>query len=253
MRRNCLFLLIGMLAVSSLCLAQKPLSDAQYEHLKGNVKTVLTTTRTPQGRVVGQPVRNFYNRDGFFNQVTYYDTTGFPAITVKYEYDKKNRLVKDTRYLEPYSELISQTTYAYDKKRNRMEAHFFGISDSIIETTVYHYNKASAIDTVTSFDDSGKELYSTVYLFDKHGDKQYATFTEGPNHIYRGTEKYRYDTEGDLAEHCSYYLTTLRQAFLYSYIYDEQGNWTEAYVFHVSPTEGYLYQIITRQITYYED
>ena len=35
--------------------------------------------------------------------------------------------------------------------------------------------------------------------------------------------------------------------------YDEQGNWTQAYVYHVTPSEGYIYQVITRQITYYED
>ena len=46
---------------------------------------------------------------------------------------------------------------------------------------------------------------------------------------------------------------TLRQAFLYTYYYDEYGNWTQAYVYHVSPTEGYLYQIITREITYFEE
>ena len=88
--------------------------------------------------------------------------------------------------------------------------------------------------------------------YNKLGEMTFATYTEGENSIYKGSEKYRYDTDGFLAEKCSYYLTTLRQAFLYTYQYDEKGNWINAYVFHVSPTEGYLYQIITRQISYYE-
>ena len=103
------------------------------------------------------------------------------------------------------------------------------------------------------FSIDNKDVASTLYEYDKYGNRVYATFKEGENEIYKGAEKYRYDTDGFLAEKCSYYLTTLRQAFLYTYYYDEQGNWTQAYVYHVTPSESYIYQVITRQISYYED
>lgn len=242
-----LFLSIGFAAQ-----AQHFGVDRDEEHLKGNVKSVLTTMRTPQGRIVGQPVRNNYNQQGYFTQNTYYDTLGNPVIIVSYTYDKHNRLVKDIRTHEPYSELLSQTTYKYDKKANTITAEMFGIADSLEASTVYYFNKQNVLQRVTTYDESNKEVASTKYDYNNAGMRSLATFTEGENGIYRGTDKMRYDTEGFLAERCSYYLTTLRQAFLYTYYYDEQGNWTQAYVYHVTPSEGYLYEVITRQITYYE-
>lgn len=242
-----LFLTLGFTAK-----AQHFGRDIDEEHLKGSVKSVLTTVRTPQGRVVGQPVRNNYNQDGFFTQNTYYDTLGNPVIIVSYTYDKHNTLVKDIRTHEPYSELLSQTTYRYDKKARTVTAEMFGIADSLEAKTVYFFNKDNVLQRVTNYDENGKEVASTKYEYNNAGMRSLSTFTEGENGIYRGTDKMRYDTEGFLAERCSYYLTTLRQAFLYTYYYDEQGNWIQAYVYHVTPTEGYLYEIITRQISYYE-
>ena len=206
--------------------AQHFAPDAQEEHLKGRVKSVLTTVRTPQGRIVGQPVRQNYNRDGYFTRNTYYDTMGNPVIIVNYTYDKKKRTIV---------------------------ADMLGLADSLRQHTVYSYDKKNVLQKVTTYDEANKELSSITYDYNDFGYVRYATYTEGENMIYKGANKFRYDTEGHLAERCSYYLTTLRQAFLYTYYYDSEGNWVEAYVFHVTPSEGYLYQVISRQITYYEE
>ena len=108
---KCKVLILTALLVSlgGMVRAQHFIPDIQEEHLKGNVKSVLTTVRTPQGRIVSQPVRKNFNRQGYFTQNTYYDTMGNPVIIVSYSYDKKNRLVKDIRTHEPYSELLSQS------------------------------------------------------------------------------------------------------------------------------------------------
>lgn len=227
--------------------------DVEEENLNGPVKSVLTTVRTPQGRIVGQPVRNNFNKFGNFIENIYYDTAGNPVIMVHYSYDKKNRLIKDVRTHEPFSEMLSQTTYSYDKKSRTIIADMFGISDSLETRTVYRYDKNGMLLNVTIFDELGREVASTQYEYNKIGSKSLVTYTEGENAIYKGTDKFRYDTDGNLAEKCSYYLTTLRQAFLYTYYYDEHGNWTKAYVYHVTPSDGYLYQVITRQIDYYEE
>lgn len=233
--------------------AQRFALDTHEGNLKGPVKSVLTTTRTPQGRIVRMPVRNNFNRDGYYTQNTYYDTLGNPVIIVNYSYDKKNRLVKDIRTHEPYSELLSQTTYSYDKKNRTIVADMFGISDSLSERSVYQFDKKDLLQKMTTYDELNKEMASISYEYDEAGRIKNVTYNEGEHMIYKGTEKYRYDTDGNLAEKSSYYLTTLRQAFLYTYYYDEYGNWTQAYVFHVTPSEGYLYQVITRQISYYEE
>lgn len=245
-------ILLSILAITLSASAQHFVKDIDEAHLKGPVKSVLTTVRTPQGRVVGQPVRNNYNEKGYYTQNTYYDTLGNPVIIVSYAYDAKDRLVKDIRTQEPYSELLSQTTYKYDKKGQTITSEMFDASDSLVESTVYYYSKDGQLDKVTTFGVDNKEIASTLYTYNNFGFRTFVTFNEGENGIYRGTEKFRYDTDGHLAEKCSYYLTTLRQAFLYTYYYDDHGNWTQAYVYHVSPSEGYLYQVITRQISYFE-
>lgn len=240
------------LAVVSRSQAQQFKPDIQESRLKGAVKSVLTTVRTPQGRIVGNPMRNNFNQNGYFTQNTYYDTLGNPVIIVSYTYDKKNRLVKDIRTHEPYSELLTQTTYNYDKKTKTITAEMFGISDSLETRSVYTFDKNGVLLDVKEIDESGKTMAQSKYEYNEYGLKTNVHYSEGENEIYKGTEKFRYDTDGFLAERCSYYLTTLRQAFLYTYYYDEHGNWIQAYVYHVTPTEGYLYQVITRQITYFE-
>ena len=169
-----------------------------------------------------------------------------------YSYDKKNRLVKDIRTHEPYSELLSQSEYKYDKKNRTIVAEMMGIADSMVERTVYYFDKNDRLKKLSVLDERDTLLATTTYEYNDAGFRSLATFTEGENGIYKGTEKFRFDTDGFLAERCSYYLTELRQAFLYTYYYDEEGNWVKAYVYHVTPTEGYLYQVITRQISYFD-
>lgn len=244
--------LFVFLALSLSASAQHFAKDVDEAHLKGKVKSVLTTVRTPQGRTVGQPVRNNFNEKGYYSQNTYYDTLGNPVIVVSYSYDDNDRLIRDIRTKEPQSQLLTQTTYKYDDKAYTITAEMYGIADSLEESTVYSYSKSGVLQKAANYSVDGKEIAATIYSYNDLGYCTYVTFIEGENGIYRGAEKYRYDTEGHLAEKCSYYLTTLRQAFLYTYYYDEMGNWTQAYVYHVSPTEGYLYQVINRQISYFE-
>ena len=252
MKARIIILTALLLVFGGTARAQHLASDIQEEHLKGNVKSVLTTVRTPQGRIVGQPVRNNFNRSGYFSNNTYYDTLGNPVIIVNYSYDSKNRLVKDVRTHEPYSELLSQTTYKYDKKSRTITAEMTDNLDSLVERSVYQFDKKNVLQKVTTYDEHGREMASTEYEHNDMGFVTFITYTEGLNMIYKGGEKFRYDTDGHLAEKCSYYLTTLRQAFLYTYYYDEHGNWTQAFVFHVNATDGFLYQVITRNITYYD-
>ena len=127
-----------------------------------------------------------------------------------------------------------------------------GIADSMVERTVYYFDKNDRLKKLSVLDERDTLLATTTYEYNDAGFRSLATFTEGENGIYKGTEKFRFDTDGFLAERCSYYLTELRQAFLYTYYYDEEGNWVKAYVYHVTPTEGYLYQVITRQISYFD-
>jgi len=232
--------------------AQRPIPDVNDESLKGSVRSLTTTVRTPQGRMVGQPVCKSYNYDGYLTQTVYLDTNKMPVLQVTYSYDGQHNLEKDIRTLVTADELLSQTTYEYDKKKRTLTAHMMGIADSMGQRTVYTYDKEQRLISVTTYDELDRLTTSTEYEYNDAGLKMRATYYEGENMTYKGMEKYRWDTDGFLAESCNYYISTLRQAFLYTYYYDVKGNWTQCYVFHVTPSEGYLYEIITREINYYE-
>lgn len=242
-----IFLAFTLLTAVGVVNAQSGTPDVKEEHLKGAVKSIITTVRTPQGRIVSQPIRLDFNTDGYLTRRTFYDTVGRSVITVDYTYNTRNQLVKDVRQ---YGSVVAETKYAYDMVNMTATAETY-VDDSLDLKTVYVYDEDHVLHEVITYDNEDRQMGSTEYNYNEQGLKTYAIFTDGES-IYKGTEKYRYDTDGFLAERCSYFLNTLRQAFLYTYYYDAKGNWVQGYVYHVTPSEGYLYQVINRQIDYYE-
>ena len=247
----CCFIAVTALFISTID-AQNIVPNTASESLKGAVKSVYTTIRSPKGHMVSQPISNTYDRNGNLLSVVYYDTTGNPVYSLNYSYDKKGLVTKSTGTLEPYGEVMSQTTYSYDTKQHTVTSETMGIVDSLNIKIVMQCDKDWRILNETSYDELDRIINLTKYEYNAAGKISYATNYEGEKGVYKGAEKYRYDTDGFLAEKCSYYLSTLRQAFLYTYYYDKTGNWTKGFLYHVTPTEGFLYQIISREITYFD-
>ncbi len=247
MNLKSLFLIFALLTAAGVVNAQSGTPDVNEEHLKGTVKSIITTVRTPQGRIVAQPIRLDFNTEGYLTRRTFFDTMGRSVITVDYTYNTRNQLVSDTRR---YGSVVAETKYDYDLVDMTTTAETY-VNDSLDMKTVYVYDEDHVLHEVITYDNEDRQIGSTEYSYDEQGHKTYAVFTDGES-IYKGTEKYRYDTDGFIAERCSYFLNTLRQAFLYTYYYDNHGNWVQGYVYHVTPSEGYLYQVINRQIEYYE-
>ena len=247
MKAKSILAIMVMLATIGVANAQSGVPDVKEEHLKGTVKSIITTVRTPQGRIVTQPIRMDFNTDGFLTRRTFYDTVGRSVIVVDYVYNNHNQLVSDTRR---YGSIVAETRYVYDMVNMTATAETY-VDGTLDQKTVYVYDEDHVLHEMVTYDNEDRQLSSTEYSYNELGNKTHAIFTDGES-IYKGTEKYRYDTDGFLAERCSYFLNTLRQAFLYTYYYDAKGNWVQGYVYHVTPSEGYLYQVINRQIEYYE-
>lgn len=232
--------------------AQPSQVDKSEMNLHGNISSILTTVRGSRGQIVGQPVRHIFNKNGNFEHVCYYDTLGTPVITVHYVYDKKGRLVKDTRSLEPFSELLAVTNYTFNRKRDTMYAEMIAINDSVCDHISYHYDKHGNLLQINRTDDKNNPLSRTNHAYDKKGRLLETTFYEGEHYLYIGEERFHYDLDGNLIQKASYYMERMRQCILYTYVFDAHGNWTTQYAYHVSPTSASLIQVTTRTITYVE-
>lgn len=253
MKSRYLFLFVvlvsSVLAVSE---AQTVRTDREMDQLKGNVRSALTTTRGTRGQVLGQPVRRVYNDKGNYDRVCYYDTAGTLSITVDYEYDKKGRLVKDVRTLEPFSELLAVTTYTHDKKQNRIVVEVLNINDSICDNTVYTLDKNGNVLGIRLRDENGKSLSNTLKRYDKHNNQTDAYYFEGENDISKGSERFRYDTDGNLVEKTSLYMEHANRCILYTYEFDAKGNWVKQYAYHVYQNSAEFMQVTIREIKYFE-
>lgn len=247
-----ILLSITMVAAFTFCaMAQSQRSDMEEENLRGPVATVLTTTRGAHGQIVGHPIRHTFNAKGDLERATYYDTAGTPVLVVAYHYDRHGRLERETRTLGPFSELLLQSTYTYDKKNHSVTSELLGVIDSLCEHVVYTYDKKGYLTKVTTYDDNDSILSQSRHRIDEHGNCIETTLI-GKNDIYNGSETYRYDSDGNLVERCVLYMDQMRQRFLYAYTFDEHGNWTKCFVVHLFGNTAEIYQTMNREISYLE-
>lgn len=247
------FLLLSAVLMAATMQAQSFQTDAQRLQLKGsNVQSVLETTRNSHNQVVGQPIRYIFNEQGNYEHVHYFDTAGTLAITVHYLYDKKGRLSTDNRLLEPFSKLDGVTNYSYDKKRRQLTAELLQIEDTTSFVTIYSYNKAGQEVEVLMKDGHGDTIGRVEKQYDGWGNMVSTTYFQGKDNLYRGEIIYRYDTDGNVVEENNMDLNRVSWALLYSYSFDEHGNWTKCYKFRVTTTAASLYEVVTRTINYRE-
>lgn len=231
--------------------AQTQRNDADRLTLKGNVNSMLEITRNAHNQMLGQPIRYIFNDKGFFEHIHYFDTAGNLAITVHYIYDKKNCLIKDTRLLEPFSQLDGITEYSYNKRGRTLRGDLL-LNDTVTLTTFFCYDKNGYETEIREMDELGEVASRVTKEYDCFGNMVRKIHYEGKNNLYRGEFVYRYDTEGYVVEENVMDLNHVRWSLLYSYVFDSHGNWTHCYKFRVTTTEASLYEVVTRQIDYAE-
>ena len=231
--------------------AQTQLNDAERLMLKGNVNSMLETTRNAHNQIVGQPIRYIFNDRGYYEHIHYFDTAGTLAITVHYLYNKKNILVKDTRLLEPFSQLDGITEYSFDKRRRTLRGDLL-LNDTVTLTTFFCFDRQGRETEIRQMNEHGEIESRVAKEYDRFGNMVRRIHFDGKDNLYRGEYVYRYDTEGYVVEENVMDLDRVRWSLLYSYVFDSHGNWTHCYKFRVTTTEASLYEVVTRQIDYAE-
>lgn len=171
-------------------------------------------------------------------------TDGEIGIVEKYEYSKKDSLVKVTTTLK--GEFLSFEEYKCDELGNRIEN-----------------TQEKPLNTLYTYDSLGNIL--TYQQFDKNGNLVLEEFTE---HLYSGktkTEKWKqlnnkgeilgesldvFDQYGNLIKHyesIALSYTHLASLYTYEYLYDEKGNWIKKIEF----SDGQPMLLVERKIEYF--
>lgn len=231
--------------------AQSARNDMQSVDITGDIKSVLVQVTDAAGHIKGQPLRYIFNDKASFDHIHYYDTSGNLALAVHYQYDKKGVLVTDNRLTEPYSQLVGVTNYSYDKKKRILTGETLAIDDTIGLKTVYTYDKNGDEISVQYFDEQGVVQTTTKKIYKNHLPVLELNF-EGPSDWYRGEVCYRYDSDGHLIEEVRSNLNQVTLRLLFSYVFDQHGNWVKRRAYHITPTSASLWEVTTRTISYSE-
>ncbi|MDY5969298.1 MAG: hypothetical protein SPJ13_04710 [Bacteroidales bacterium] len=253
MRRNILLIAWAAAMVLPFCAdAQHLKSDAERAGFKNEVNMVHEVTRGSHGQVMGYPTIYYYNAVGNYSRVVYCDTTGKEQVEVRYTYDSLGRLAKDGRYRIKGNELISENTYERDRRARTYTVQMSYAQDTMSDRLVYSYDKQGNVEKVSNYDENGRLLSRDFYQYDNHGMVREIVYTEGREENYRRTERFRYDSDGNVTECRTLYITSERQRLCYTYDFDNNGNWVRRSIFSVKGNAAELVQTTVRDIVYFE-
>ena len=245
-------------SLAALCMlplaagAQRMRSDAERAGFKSDVNTVREVTRGTHGQIMGYPTTYYYNAVGNYSRVVYSDTLGKEQMVVRYTYDTLGRLVKDGRYRTSDGALLSESTYDRDRRDRTFTVSMHSEQASSEDRLVYTYDKQGNVVDVSSYDKEGRQQSRDYYKYDSHGMVSEIQYTEGPDENYRRTERFRYDSDGNVMECRTLYISTERQRLCYTYDFDRYGNWVRRAIYNVTGNTAELMQVTTREIAYFE-
>lgn len=227
-------------------------SDLDHAGLRGDVQMMRETTRGTHGQVIGYPISNYYNAVGNLRRVVYCDTMGTELQEVRYKYDSLGVLNRTARFHISNNELIQENTYTRDRRRRTVTLEMLAIQDSLNDNIVYKFNKDGYVDDVSTYDSKGTLLSRDFYKYDQNNRCIEKVYTEGVDENYRRTEQFRYDSDGNIIECRTLYITTERQRLLYVYDFDTYDNWVKRYVYNITGKTAELLQVVSREIIYFE-
>jgi hypothetical protein len=206
------------------------LSDAQFDGLKGKVKSVKSerTSYDQNGNVS-------YKR-GEYSSVTSYDKVGNEIEVVSYEnktstykttywrkngelfYKGQSLIVREQSAQIPENEKILPRDTSFDSK----VLIKYDVTGNLIEKRIYGNN--------------GIFNNRRIYEYDKKRNKLKEVVFTGDGELYNDSTKYTYDSKGMVIEETSFVTGPLREEstahpnnkLSYEYVnFDEKGNWLE--------------------------
>ncbi len=245
---------------------KKPDNDLQKEHLSGNVVSVRQRVywalekfgRLDKGKLQNLPNHDFlkvYDKDGYLIEETHYDVNDKVVSNKKIEYGKSHRISKEEFYKG--DSLDEYIVYTYDDNGKLTKKEKFGANGKIKESNGYIYYPDGLLQDEDLFKANGELSCKFVYIYDNSklvekqkywgggtlAQKEYFTYNANGNLSGVTVEKYNnkiasfvsrtgyegYNLFGDYLAKTSYDEQGEEKSKTY-YVYDPQGNLTEAII-----------------------
>lgn len=220
--------------MASVAFGQNPKMNREKDNLKGNVKSVKSTSfRIEKQNGKNQKVGQLSG----FNTLEVFDNQGYKLHGIRLSNEGKSQ---------------ESWAYTYDSKKNLLEVTIYDPNKQIREVLKYSYNPQTLTGEVMGYDANGKFSGKQVATYDKKGNKiseisldekenfllkMESTYDAKSNLLEKSFEdkeskkvrlKYVYDKHNNVVEE-NYYGegNQLYGQKIFSYKYDSKGNWIE--------------------------
>lgn len=214
--------------------------------LKGAVHTVLTVEQSEND--VLSTIVEIFDRKGRRIEQLYHKAAveihsgkmGALSYKSTFSYDSSNRLVK-AKHFTPQGKYFGYESFIYDSKNNLIEEVRFDVNNKESRKFTYTYSPQNREVEVNGEGSKILLVYNEKYQWTKR--------------TYVNTSNFEYDDTGNVVKELNG-----NYAYIFSYLSDEQGNWTEretiAKRFDKTGKEEWnhsQYRNTYRTFTYYSD
>ena len=222
----------------------KEVSHLEEMNLKGHVKFIKEVTYKSTDTKILSILLTQFNSNGYKTNEVLKIQDGRSQARITYHYNKRNYNTEQIFYDENDSVLI-KIIYEYNSIGRASSFIVYDGDDKIINKGKFIYDNDGTLLKFYNLDTSGKIIMEESYIYDSLG------FISSKD-AYENGEFLKYEYKRD-AKGNSVLINIFNKKGVcvekihYTYIYDENGNWTE----RTEIIDGSVYDRKTRELTYY--
>lgn len=196
-----------------------------------------------------------YQEGNKLEEIRVYDTDEVLQERTIYKYDAQGNRVDEIDYT-PKGEVNKRVTYLYDEQGKEIEKAFYNQDNELTGKQIYLYDKNDNLTETELYNAKGTSVERKTIYQDGNPIKEIYYLNLFVSQALR-TTYYKYNDRGDLIKK-SVELTNndpVAPQSSYEYKYDKHGNWINKIEHTKIFMSGYDlggYEIIKREITYYE-
>jgi hypothetical protein len=235
-----------------------PFNYLENARLKGPVRSMRYITYDVVHGDEDQRLVSAVNEGNFFVTL---DEKGWMLASVFYDPDG-NVKKTDSAFFNAYGQYVGFRSYNGENQHENTTNMKYDIKGRLVEMSLI--DTAGKVGMIGTFTNdlygypqksemkraSGRIISTAGYTHDAGGLMLSATYYDGNGKI-KSTETMTYDENGNLIESKSEYTDPpSTQIKKYSYVFDEQGNWTKK---TISNSDGIILQVVERALAYFEN
>jgi len=235
--------LIALILLGTFVEAAPRKTDLERENLKGPVKAVMieiakisgeagalqerpripwmsiaydrSGNKIEEHQLYSDPLLNFksiftYDAQGIPKEGAEYDNKGLLEFKWSYTFDAQQNKLEENRFYAQKEGLFSKSSYLYDNRGN------------LIEETRFHAESTNDFKWIYTYDQAGNKREEAFYVVHAKG------LSNGEPSTLDTKTVFRYDAKGNITEEIRFDPSgSVRSKKLYSYQFDQTGNWIQ--------------------------